>query len=85
MEDEIRTAYLPRQAVQKPFLIRIVLATGLVSTEAGANYLLLGIAVLGFIATGILLSSSSGTSHGLTAQEIEKITQIQEQSGSYAQ
>lgn len=39
----------PVQTEQKPFFIRIVLSTGIVSTDQAAQYVLLGIAAIGII------------------------------------
>ncbi|MHB1769791.1 MAG: hypothetical protein ACYCPH_01785 [Minisyncoccota bacterium] len=43
------------QPKRKPFFVRLVLATGVVSTEKAAEYVLLGIAVFGLCLAAIVL------------------------------
>jgi len=46
------------QTEQKPLFVRLVLATGLVSSERAAEYVLLGIVGLGIIITFFFFTSS---------------------------
>ena len=45
-------------SAQPSFLARIALSTGVVETEQGAQYLLLGVAVLCVIVTGYVLTTA---------------------------
>ncbi|TSA43894.1 hypothetical protein D4R49_01620 [bacterium] len=49
------------QAKQKPFMIRLVLSTGIVSTDDAAKYVLLGVAVVGILITLFVLFSGSSS------------------------
>jgi hypothetical protein len=53
-----RPAEVPQQSV----FIRLALKTGLVKTEQGANYLLLGVAIVGILFTLFMMFSSGGSS-----------------------
>lgn len=57
------------QVEQKPFLIRLVLSTGIVSTDKQAQYVLLGIAGLGIIVT-LFIMFSGGRSSPPSADQI---------------
>ena len=57
------------QMEQKPFSIRLVLATGIVSTDTAAKYVLLGIVVLAVILTFILPLLIRGGSPTLTPMD----------------
>ena len=50
------------QAEQKPFMIRLVLATHIVSTDDAAKYVLLGVAALAIIIAFFVPSFIGGTS-----------------------
>lgn len=54
---------------QKPFFTRLILSTGLVSTDQGVQYVLLGIAILLF-ALAFLIPSFIGGSHARVPQNI---------------
>lgn len=51
----------PLQAEQKPFFIRLVLATGIVSTDRQAEYVLLGVAIFALV-LAFLIPSFIGSS-----------------------
>ncbi len=51
----------PAQTEQKPFFIRLVLSTGVVSTDRQAEYVLLGVAVLGILITLFTLFSGGNS------------------------
>jgi hypothetical protein len=48
------------QAREKSYLVRLVLATGFVSTDGQAEYVLIGIAALSFIATLFIIFGFGG-------------------------
>ena len=50
------------QTEQKPFMIRLVLSTGIVSTDNAAKYILLGIVGLGIIITLFIMFSGGRSS-----------------------
>jgi len=52
-------------AVQKPFLVRLVLRTGMVSSDKAAGYVLIGIAALATI-LAFAIPSMFGNSHTVT-------------------
>ena len=54
------------QMEQKPFSIRLVLATGIVSTDTAAKYVLLGVIVLAIILAFVLPLFIKGGSPTLT-------------------
>lgn len=45
---------------QKPLFVRLVLATGIVSTDKAAEYILLGIVGLSLVIMTVVISSSGG-------------------------
>lgn len=47
------------QSAQAPFLVRLVLKTGIVTTEASANIVLVGIAVLAIAGAVYMFASSN--------------------------
>ncbi|HVB19997.1 MAG TPA: hypothetical protein VNF51_01765 [Candidatus Paceibacterota bacterium] len=65
------------QIGRKPLFVRLVLATGIVSTDKQAEYVLLGIAFLGFFITGMFLLTGNNTT-GLSNTDIQRITQLQQ-------
>ncbi|HQT82909.1 MAG TPA: hypothetical protein PLW99_02030 [Candidatus Paceibacterota bacterium] len=65
------------QPGRKPLLVRLVLRTGMVSTDENANYVLLGIVVAGFIIAGMLSFSGNGAK-SLSNADIQRITQLQQ-------
>lgn len=69
--------------LKTPFMIRLVLATGIVSSTRAAERVLLAIALVILILAGILLSTRSGETKSLSTQDIERIIQLQTQSGIY--
>lgn len=69
-EQQSQPAYGPQQ----PFMIRLVLRTGLVRSERGAQYVLLGIAVIAFILSGFFLFG--GTSENTNDEFIQRTQQV---------
>lgn len=63
-EQQYQPAYT--QTEKEPYMIRLVLSTGIVSTHKAANYVLLGVAalaiILAFIVPAIINSSPKVTS-----------------------
>ncbi|MDO8593518.1 MAG: hypothetical protein Q7R59_01305 [bacterium] len=57
-EEQYQRGY---QAEQKPFMIRLVLSTGIVSTDDAAKYVLLGVAVVGILITLFVFFSGSSS------------------------
>lgn len=60
--DEEQEFSRPTETQQQSLLIRLAYKTGLVQTKQGAEYLLLGIAVVGILFTIFMLFSSGGNS-----------------------
>lgn len=63
--------------VQKPLFIRLVLKTGIVSTEKQANYILLGIVVFATACAFLIPSLIGSSAKTLTNQDIQRITELQ--------
>lgn len=61
-------------AMQESPLIRLVLRTGIVSSEQAAEYVLLAIAVIAFIVSGFLLFG--GTSENTSNELIQRAQQV---------
>lgn len=57
--DEEQGYQLPVQIEKKPYFVRLVLATKIVSTDKQAGYVLLGTALVGIVASIIILFVSS--------------------------
>lgn len=72
------------QNEQKSFFVRLVLATHIVSNDTQAQYVLLGIAILGVIITGVLFSMGGGAK-SLSNSDIQRITQMQQDAQSPTQ
>lgn len=65
-----------RREDRKSFLIRSVLATGIVSNDTQAKSVLLVVALLGFVVT-VLILSMGNKANGLSNADIERITEQQ--------
>lgn len=63
---------------QKPFFTRLVLATGIVSDDKHAQYVLLGVAVLILILAFMIPSFTGSGARAPTNQDIERIIQLQQ-------
>ncbi len=63
---------------RRSFLIRLVLSTGLVSTDKMAEYVLLGIAAIALASMFLIPSLFGSGTHPLTNQDIVHITQLQQ-------
>lgn len=63
------------QAEQKPFMIRLVLSTGIVSTDKQAEYVLLGIAVVAIILAFVvpMLIRVGGDGNRIPPEKIQEI------------
>lgn len=66
-----------RREDRKSFLIRSVLATGIVSNDTQAKNVLLVVALLGFVVT-VLILSMGNKANGLSNADIERITEQQQ-------
>lgn len=53
-EEERQNEYVTRSTENKSFLTRLVFATGLVSTEKQAEYILIGVAVIAIILSFVI-------------------------------
>lgn len=69
------------QPTQPPFLVRLILNTGLVSTEKYASYILFIFLVLSIIFVWFV-SFSGNNSNSLSKTDIQRITQLQQESNS---
>lgn len=65
------------EVTQTPLFVRLVLKTGIVSTQKQAEYVLLGLAISGFIIIGIILMTGNKAT-GLSTVDIQRITQLQQ-------
>ncbi len=73
--DEEQQYQHPAQAERKPLLARLVLATGIVSTDKQAQYVLLGIAIFFIILTFAIPMFARVSSPALTpAEEMRALT-----------
>ena len=75
--DEEQQYQRNQQVKQKPFFIRIVLATGIVSTDRQAEYVLLGVAalliILAFMIPSFIGSAPKGTTQHQLGDELRVI------------
>lgn len=65
--DEEQQYQQTRQVEQKPFLVQLVLSTGIVSTDKQAEYMLLGFVAFAIIISFFLLYGGSFSSRSNTA------------------
>ena len=68
-EQQYQPAY---ETERKPFMVRLVLSTGIVSTDKQAEYVLLGIAALAIILAFIAPSFIGGGSPKLTPEDRQR-------------
>jgi len=66
----------PEEANQKPFFIRLVLSTGIVSDEKQAQYVLLGIAVLVIILAFMIPSFIGGSQKPVPQSVVDKALRL---------
>ncbi|MGD0328368.1 MAG: hypothetical protein ABSB00_01490 [Minisyncoccia bacterium] len=71
--DEEQQYQRPVQTEQKPFFIRLVLATKIVSTDARANYVLLGIALCAIILAFLVPSFMRSSPPKMTPEEQQRM------------
>ena len=69
-EQQYQPAYETEQ--NKPFMVRLVLSTGIVSTSKQAEYVLLGIAALAIILAFAAPSFIGGGSSGVTPEQQQR-------------
>jgi len=74
--DEEREYQRPAQIEQKPYFVRLVLATGIVSTDEAARYVLLGVTVVAIIASLFLFFSGGHTPQKPTSASIQQMRQF---------
>lgn len=70
--DEEQQYQRPREVNQKPFFIRLVLATGIVADDRQAEYVLLGVAVLAVILAFVIPSLLSSSSPQIPQAQIDQ-------------
>jgi hypothetical protein len=60
--DEEQQYQRPAQANQKSLFVRLVLSTGVVSTDRGANYVLLAVAIIAIVLTFMISAPTKPSS-----------------------
>ncbi len=66
------------EVAQKPFLLRLVLSTGLVRTRRGAEYVLIGAILACLVLTVLILIHTGSSAPGLSPADIQRITDLQQ-------